>query len=92
MVFIFASNFEFSAASSSTYCAFWSVGVLEAAGFSTAIEASDNTGLCGAFEALDVLGLMGAVQRRGPVVTIEKIAGSLHRLALFGRLRDRSIC
>jgi hypothetical protein len=31
MVFIFASNFEFSTASSSTYCAFWSVGVLGAA-------------------------------------------------------------
>jgi hypothetical protein len=60
MVFIFESSFEFSAAIPSTYCAFWSVGVLEAAGLSTAIGGSDAAGLYGAVEALDVLGLAGA--------------------------------
>ena len=57
MVFIFASNFEFSAASTSTYSAFWPVEVLDAAGLSTAIGASDTAGLSGAVEAFDVLGL-----------------------------------
>jgi hypothetical protein len=55
MVFIFASNFEFSAASTSTYRSLWSVGFLDIAGLSTAIGASDIAGLFGAVEALDVL-------------------------------------
>ena len=52
MVFIFASNFEFSAASTSTYCGFWSVGFLDATGFATAIG---SVGLSWAVEGLDVL-------------------------------------
>jgi hypothetical protein len=79
MVFIFASNFEFSAASTSTYCVLWSAGVLDAAGLSTAIGASDIVGLFGAIEALDVLGLPsvggGAVllrqSRRSPALCID---------------------
>jgi hypothetical protein len=79
MVFIFASNFEFSAASTSTYCVLWSAGVLDAAGLSTAIGASDIAGLFGAIEALDVLGLPsvggGAVllrqSRRSPALCID---------------------
>jgi len=55
MVFIFASNFEFSPSSTSMYFALWSVGVLEATGLSTAIGASDTAGLSGV-EALVVLG------------------------------------
>jgi len=60
MVFIFASNFEFSTASTSTYFSVWSVGVLDAAGLSTAIGAPDTAGLAVAVEALDALGLPSA--------------------------------
>jgi hypothetical protein len=67
MVFIFASIFELSASSTSTYFALWSVGVLEAAGLSTAIGASDTAGLYGAVEALDVLGLLGVCGRAVPL-------------------------
>ena len=59
MVFIFASILEFSASSTSTYFARWSVGVLKAAGLSTATGASDIAGLYGAVEALDALRLPG---------------------------------
>jgi hypothetical protein len=55
MVFIFASNFAFSAASTSTYSD-RSVKFLDAAGLSTAIGASDTAGLFGV-EALEVLSL-----------------------------------
>ena len=56
MVFIFASNFEFSTASSSTYFA-RSVRFLDSAGLSAEIGASDSADLSGAVEALEVLGL-----------------------------------
>ena len=58
MVFILASIFEFSASSTSMYCALWSVAFLDTAGLSTAIGASDTAVLFGAVEALDVLGLL----------------------------------
>jgi len=46
-VFSLASNFEFSTASTSTYCAFWSVRVLDAAGLSSAAVALDVARLGG---------------------------------------------
>ena len=67
MVFIFASIFEFSASSTSTYFALGSAGVLEAAGPCTAIGASDTAGLYGAVEALDALGLPGVCGRAVPL-------------------------
>jgi hypothetical protein len=57
MVFIFASIFEFSTASTSMYFALWSVGALDAADLSTAIGASGAAGFSGAVEALDNFGL-----------------------------------
>ena len=62
MVFIFASIFEFSASSTSTYFALWSVDVFEAGSYA-AIGALDTAGLYGAVEALDALGLPGVCGR-----------------------------
>jgi hypothetical protein len=44
MVFIFASNFEFSTASISTIVPCWSVGVLDAAALSGAVGGLDAAG------------------------------------------------
>src|ERR1700730_14133219 len=87
MVFIFASNFEFSAAEHIDvplppvgrifgYCGLvdrnWSFGY---------------RGLVWGSRSFGRLRLAERVRRRSPVITSEKIAGSLCRPALLGRLR-----
>ena len=71
MVFSFASNFEFSAASMSTTCP-CSGGV------------SDTAGLASPGRILDVAGLAAAIGWRGPIIAHEAIAGLRYRLALRG--------